>query len=39
MLLAKPGTVNQLANTIPTVKNGCGSIMLCFSVAQIRRLV
>ncbi|KAG2457221.1 TCB1 transposase, partial [Polypterus senegalus] len=37
----KPGTTHHQANTIPTVKNGGGSIMLlgCFSVAGTGRLV
>ncbi|KAK3550138.1 hypothetical protein QTP86_021073, partial [Hemibagrus guttatus] len=37
----KPGTAHHLANTIPTVKHGGGSIMLCgcFSAAETGRLV
>ncbi|KAK3527663.1 hypothetical protein QTP86_031279 [Hemibagrus guttatus] len=37
----KPGTTQHLANTIPTVKHGGGSIMLwgCFSAAGTGRLV
>ncbi|KAK3535038.1 hypothetical protein QTP70_002214 [Hemibagrus guttatus] len=37
----KPGTAHHLANTIPTVKHGGGSIMLwgCFSAAGTGRLV
>ncbi|KAK3560299.1 hypothetical protein QTP86_006319 [Hemibagrus guttatus] len=37
----KPGTAHHLANIIPTVKHGGGSIMLwgCFSVAGTGRLV
>ncbi|KAK3557812.1 hypothetical protein QTP86_002686 [Hemibagrus guttatus] len=37
----EPGTAYHLANTIPTVKHGGGSIMLwgCFSVARTGRLV
>ncbi|KAK3556624.1 hypothetical protein QTP70_010818 [Hemibagrus guttatus] len=37
----KPGTSHHLANTIPTVKHGGGSIMLwgCFSAAGTGRLV
>ena len=37
----KPGTTHHLANTIPTVKHGGGSIMLwgCFSAAGTGRLV
>ena len=37
----KPGTAHHLANTIPTVKHGWGSIILggCFSAAGTRRLV
>ncbi|KAK1801386.1 hypothetical protein P4O66_023067, partial [Electrophorus voltai] len=37
----KPGTAHNLANTIPTVKHGGGSIMLwgCFLVAGTVRLV
>ncbi|KAK3557494.1 hypothetical protein QTP70_028315, partial [Hemibagrus guttatus] len=37
----KPGNVHHLANTIPTVKHGGGSIMLwgCFSAAGTGRLV
>ncbi|KAG2462739.1 TC1A transposase, partial [Polypterus senegalus] len=37
----KPGTAHHQANTIPTVKHGCGSIMLwgCFSAARTGRLV
>ncbi|KAK3524916.1 hypothetical protein QTP86_011472 [Hemibagrus guttatus] len=37
----KPGTAHHLANTIPTVKHGGGSIMLwgCFSAARTGRLV
>ncbi|KAG2468235.1 TCB1 transposase, partial [Polypterus senegalus] len=37
----KPGTAYHLANTIPTVKHGGGSIMLwgCFSAAGTGRLV
>ncbi len=38
---SKPGTAHHLANTIPTVKHGGGSIMLwgCFSAAETGRLV
>ncbi|KAK3551058.1 hypothetical protein QTP70_011485 [Hemibagrus guttatus] len=37
----KPGTAHHLANTIPTVKHGGGSIMMwgCFSAAGTGRLV
>jgi hypothetical protein len=37
----KPGTAHHLANVIPTVKHGGGSIILwgCFSAAGTRRLV
>uniref|UniRef100_A0AAQ4QMX9 Transposase Tc1-like domain-containing protein n=1 Tax=Gasterosteus aculeatus aculeatus TaxID=481459 RepID=A0AAQ4QMX9_GASAC len=37
----KPGTAHHLANTIPTVKQGGGSIMLwgCFSAGETGRLV
>ena len=37
----KPGTTHHLANTIPTVKHGGGSIMQwgCFSAAGTGRLV
>src|SRR4029434_9171588 len=37
----KPGTAHHLPNTIPTVKHGGGSIMLCFffSAAGTGRLV
>ena len=37
----KPGTAHHLPNTIPTVKNGGGSIMLwgCFLAAETGRLV
>ncbi|KAK3539900.1 hypothetical protein QTP70_017709 [Hemibagrus guttatus] len=37
----KPGTAHHLANTIPTVKHGGGSIMLweCFSAAGTGRLI
>uniref|UniRef100_A0AAQ4QPQ8 Transposase Tc1-like domain-containing protein n=1 Tax=Gasterosteus aculeatus aculeatus TaxID=481459 RepID=A0AAQ4QPQ8_GASAC len=37
----KPGTAHHLANTIPTVQHGGGSIMLwgCFSVGGTGRLV
>jgi hypothetical protein len=37
----KPGTAHHLANTIPTVKHGGGSIMLwgCFLAAGTERLV
>ena len=37
----KPGTARHLANTIPTVKHGGGSIIMwgCFSAAGTERLV
>jgi len=37
----KPGTAHHLSNTVPTVKHGGGSIMLCgcFSAAGTGRLV